>query len=382
MRFKTLLIAFLWAGATLCASATLAADGLGMTGRHAAAKPLALTEFEALNINNAGPEKAYGAIYFIDGLDPSAPAADDFKPTYPYLQALNSQFGWDVFNAKYPSSDPDVAQSIPRSLPFVAKRIAALKAQGYKRVVIAGQSWGGWLSINAASITDISKKLDGLLIVAPAAYGSRIWQGKDNPYYLQNLTDYVRHIKTVRTPTVAVFFDGDAYDPGERGDVTDAFYSRTETPLLLIARPAGFVGHGAGWLPPFSDVFAACINDFLKKPETRKCPAADPVVRRDSGEISEARLLGDKEATPVKQTDLAGRQFILTSPEIEVQVLKFGRRNVEVATADGVFDADLPSKENEACLGEDCYRLYRLPNGRYLGFRENGSFAGWLTPIK
>lgn len=382
MRFKTLLVWLFWASATLWASAALAAGGLGVSGRPAAAKPLALTEFTALNIRNAGPDKAYGAIYFIDGLDPSAPAADDFKPTYPYLQALNSEFGWDVVNAKYPGSEPDVAQSIPRSLQFVGQRIRALKAQGYERVVIAGQSWGAWLSINVANLKDVSKDLDGLLIVAPAAYGSRIWHGKDNPYYLQNLTEYVRNIKRVRTPTVAVFFDGDAYDPGERGDLTDAFYSRTRTPLLLIDRPAGFIGHGAGWLPPFSDRFAACIDDFLRKPRAKTCPGADPASAGDGGEPTEADLIDGKQATPVSQADLAGRQFILTSPEIEVQVLKFGRSNVEVATADGVFDADLPSRENEACLGEECYRLYRLPNGRYLGFRENGSFAGWLTLVR
>jgi len=386
MRFKALLVAFSWAFATLCVSAAVAADGLGMTGRQAAAKPLALTEFTALNIVNAGPEKAYGAIYFIDGLDPSAPAAEDFKPTYPYLQALNSRFGWDVFNARYPHSDPDVAQSIPRSLQFVGKRIAALKAQGYKRVVIAGQSWGAWLSINLANVKDVASNLDGLLIVAPAAYGSRIWHGKDNPYYLQNLTDYVRHIKTVRTPTVAVFFDGDAYDPGERGDLTDAFYRRSETPLLLIDRPAGFIGHGAGWLPPFADRFAACIDTFLRTPGLstpgpRRCQGSDPATP-EKDEPVEAQLMNDRHLAPVKPADLAGRQFILTSPEIEVRVLTFGPDNVEIATADGVFDADLPSGNDEACLGDECFRLYRLSDDRYLGFRENGSFAGWLTPVK
>jgi pimeloyl-ACP methyl ester carboxylesterase len=382
MRFKTLLVSLLWACAILWSSAALAADGAGMADRLAVAKPLALTEFNALNIRNVGPEKAYGAVYFIDGLDPSTHAAEDFTPTYPYLQTLNARFGWDVVNAKYPDSEPDVAHSIPRSLDFVGKRIAALKAQGYKKVVIAGQSWGAWLSINAASLQDVSKDLDGLLIVAPAAYGSRIWNGKNNPYYLQNLTDYVRHIKAVRTPTVAVFFDGDAYDPGERGDITDAFYRRTQTPLLLIDRPTGFIGHGAGWLPPFADRFAFCIDGFFRSPATKACPAADPKSHVDDGEPSEAQLVGDRNVTPVKQADLAGRQFILTSPQIEVRVLKFGSSNVEVAAADGVFDADLPKKDNETCLGDECFRLYRLSDNRYVGFRDNGSFAGWLTPIR
>lgn len=383
MRFQTLFVSLFFACTAFCSFAAAPADGSASATQSDNAGALALTEFTALNIQNAGPEKAKGVIYFIDGLDPQARAADNFKPTFPYLHTLNAQFGWDVINAKYPNSKSDVGHSIPPSVEFVVTRIKALRAQGYKKVIIAGQSWGGWVSINVARTNNASKELDGLLIVAPAAYGARIWDGKDNPYYMQNFTEYVRDVKAVRTPTIAVFFAGDEFDPGERGEVTDALFFRARTPLLLINRPAGFIGHGAAWLPPFADIFAACIDDFLRAPQTKECKNVDPTPHlEDNPAITEAQVLKNEEFTPVRQVELTGRQFILTSPDISVRILKFGRNSIEVATADGMLDTDIQSNDNEACLADECYRLYRASKDKYIGFREDGSFAGWLAPIR
>jgi pimeloyl-ACP methyl ester carboxylesterase len=343
-------------------------------------KPVTLTEFEALGIHNRGPAEAFGVIYFIDGLDPAERAPDDFKPTYPYLGALNDKFGWDVVNAKYPNSEKDITTSVPRAVAYVKGRVEALKAKGYKRVVLAGQSWGGWVSINVADLKDAAATLDGLLLVAPAAYGSKVWKGADNPYYLQNLTEYIRHIKSVRTPTVAVFFNGDDFDPGQRGDVTDAFLARNATPLLLIDRPEGLAGHGAGWLPPFADRYAGCIGNFLQAPKTTRCGEQTPPVAAASN-LTEKDVKADKAFAPADQKEIAGIEFIMTTPDINVQVLRFGDSKVEIAAADGDFESPATSSANQACIDDECYRLYRASKDRYLGFHEDVSFAGWLTPV-
>src|SRR5437660_9727161 len=46
---------------------------------------------------------------------------------------------------------------------------ASLKKNGYKQVVLAGQSFGAFLSLMAA---DSSADVDGVIATAPAAYGS------------------------------------------------------------------------------------------------------------------------------------------------------------------------------------------------------------------
>ena len=373
--------AFMTGALLTCASAAFA--GGGGASQRAVLHPLALTEFNALKINNRGPAAAAGVVYFIDGLDPSARLPDDFRPTYPYLYALNSRFGWDVINAKYPNSDHDVASSIPRSVAYVAAKIKSLRAEGYKKIVLAGQSWGAWVSINVADKADSAKGLDALMIVAPAAYGSRIWHGKDNPYYLKNLTEYIRSVKSLRTPTVAVFFEGDDFDPGDRGEVTDAFFRRSQTHLLLIDRPPGFNGHGAGWLPSFADIYTACINDFLSAPKDGNCETAQ--LASSIGQTvapEESSLLKDQAARAATQQEMAGKSFILTSPDINVRVLKFETQQVEVAAADNASDENFSVKGNQACTPDDCYRVYRQSGSRYLAFNDDGTFAGWLTPVQ
>jgi pimeloyl-ACP methyl ester carboxylesterase len=382
MHFRTLFAALVATILCFPSAALAGAGGQGMAAKALPPKPVTLTEFNALKIRNSGPDKAYGAIYFIDGLDPASRMPDSFKPTYPYLYELNAKFGWDVISAKYPNAEKDIAGSVPRSVQYVTERVKALKAEGYKKIVLAGQSWGAWVSISVADHDDSAKLLDGLLIVAPAAYGAKNLGGKDNPYYLQNLTEYVRTIKSVRTPTVAVFFKDDDYDPGERGDVTDAFFSRSKTPLLLIDRPAGLAGHGAGWLPSFADTYASCIGDFFKTPKESKCSAPlSATAKTPLSTLTEQQVRKDQSIKPALQQDVAGKSFILTSPAIEVRVLKFGESKVEVAMADGVFDVGLKTSENEVCLDGECFRLYRVSNDRYLSFFTDGEFAGWLTPV-
>lgn len=339
-----------------------------------------LTEYTALKTHNQGPQSARGVIYFIDGLDASLRMSDSFKATYPYLSELNSRYGWDIINAKYPNAQKDVATSIARSSGYVHERIKNLRAQGYRRVVLAGQSWGAWLSIEIAKRDASEKLVDAMMLMAPAAYGPKVWNGAYNPHYLQNLTEYVRSIKAVRTPTVAVFFEGDEFDPGERGEVTEAFFLRNKVPLLLIDRPAGFSGHGAGWLPTFADLYGDCIGNFLQSPRTASCDSANsPVAAAKS--LDEAEVAHARGSRLLKPEELAGRSFILTSPSLQVQTLGFGANKVEIATTDEMFDAELAQSGRETCIGKRCFRVYRQASGRYLTFEDTGKFVGWMEKI-
>jgi pimeloyl-ACP methyl ester carboxylesterase len=343
--------------------------------------PVVLTEYAPLKTHDRGPTKAEGVIYFIDGLDSTERLPDDFIATYPYLYDLNNKSGWDVVSAKYPNSESDIANSVSRSVPYVFSRVQSLKRQGYKKVVLAGQSWGGWVAMEVATLDAQTKLVDVLMTVAPAAYGSRVWKGVDNPYYLQNLTEYVRAIKAVRTPTVAIFFSGDEFDPGNRGDIADAFLARNKVPLLLIDRPEGFSGHGAGWLPSFADQYGTCIADFLKALRGSRCDIDQATARRSMRTPVESEIVMREGRLSVGYEQLAGKTFIITSPAIQVRVLTFAAGNSDVATADHALDDDYIHNTDEACTGQQCYRVYEVPGRRYIAFNRDGTFAGWLAPV-
>lgn len=346
-----------------------------------AVRPLKLTEYVSLKVQNHGPDKAEGVVYFLDGLDPSNRVADNFLVTYPYVYELNTKHGWDVISAKFPNSEHDAGQSLQRASEYVYARIRELKAQGYRRIVLGGQSWGAWVSIDVARHDVDAKVVDALLLTAPAFYGTKYWRGKENASYYQNLTEYVKSIKHVRTPTVATFFQGDEFDPGTRGDITAAFYAQNDVPLMLFDNPPGFAGHGAGWLPSFADVFGGCMAAFFKAPEQARCEV-DAARAVEAATPSEYRVKADSAAEPVRQTDLVDKSFILVAPTTQVRLVKFGRGKLEVATAAGSSDFDLAADDSRTCLDDGCYRAYRLKDGRLVAFDESGAFRGWLDPVK
>ena len=57
-----------------------------------------------------------------------------------------------------------------RAEPFVRARVKALKADGYRKIVLAGHSWGGWEMMLAAKD---NADVDALILSSPAAFGSK-----------------------------------------------------------------------------------------------------------------------------------------------------------------------------------------------------------------
>jgi pimeloyl-ACP methyl ester carboxylesterase len=120
--------------------------------------------------------------------------------------------GWDTFRLNRRSS----ADTLPESAAALAGEAEALKRKGYRRVVLAGQSFGAFISLIAAGHSDA---VDGVIGTAPAAYGS----ARSNPLgYGLNATRLYDLLGAVRRARVALFFfEGDIFDPGGRAPIAD-----------------------------------------------------------------------------------------------------------------------------------------------------------------
>ncbi len=113
-------------------------------------RPIQLIEFTPWLVVNHGPDVAKGILYYIRGWSEGL-GLDEFHLA-PYLTKTLGENGWDVVVAKYPQGEVDQQfryTSVSAAAPFVRERTAALRAQGYKRVILGGQSWGSWVEMAA-----------------------------------------------------------------------------------------------------------------------------------------------------------------------------------------------------------------------------------------
>ena len=90
-----------------------------------------------------GGERAQGAVIWSHGR--SLQKECSLVPTPDYISAFRAA-GWDTFRLNRPS----VIDNLPDSAATLAQEAEDLKHRGYRRVVLAGQSFGGFISLIAA----------------------------------------------------------------------------------------------------------------------------------------------------------------------------------------------------------------------------------------
>jgi len=288
-------------------------------------------------------------LYYMHGFDGHARNHSPL-PEY-FVSEIQNSRGWDVIDGNYPRSG---ASEIRRSggsnygaAVFLARRLKELKAQGYQRIYVGGQSWGGWSSLDLATMPGLP--LDGVVLVVPACGGWRSTGADHNdPSYANNKIFFDQLIARVRYPTVAVFFHGDEYEPADRGVGAAAILTKHGVPNLIIDHPPGFSGHGSAWFPAFDYLYGGCIADFLEAPKTRRCPGLRvplfPTQFRSV--VMEAQLAGRITKTPTL-ADLTGRQFavyptgdlhkVVSAEKTEVQGYGIGNSIVTSAFRNGLY---------------------------------------------
>ena len=197
-----------------------------------------------------GPGKAKGAVVWSHGR--SIATEDSKSPTPAYLQALRDD-GWDVMRFERLSRGDTLSDSTRR----LVEHAAALKNKGYKQVVLAGQSFGAFLSLMAA---DASSEVDAVIATAPAAYGS--FEEFYDSWRL-NATKLYPLLERVKRARIMVFyFHGDNFDPGGRGDRSRQILAERGLGFAVIDQPAYLTTHWAASSGLFLRRFGSCIRDF------------------------------------------------------------------------------------------------------------------------
>lgn len=197
-----------------------------------------------------GPAKARGVVVYSHGRSLVGEDADSPAPAY--LKGM-AKAGWDVLRFNRPSAE----DTLPASSRDLTQRAVALKAQGYKRVILSGQSFGGFLSIMAAAKTDA---VDGVIATSPAAFGSF---SDSYDTWKMNASELYRHLaKLHHTHLLLAFFHGDEYDPGGRGERSVALLSNSDVFAVVLDQPHDLVGHLAAAGSQFARRFGDCLDRF------------------------------------------------------------------------------------------------------------------------
>jgi dienelactone hydrolase len=193
-----------------------------------------------------GPKAAKGAVIWNHGVNFLYGSEGDTAPLPAFLTRFRDA-DWDVFRLLRPRMSEE-----PRgSSDEVARTAARLKAEGYRRIVLAGQSGGAWLALMAAGK---SNAVDAVIANAPA------WYGTDFPTYYMNGFVLLDDIAAIRHGRIMIsYFKGDPYDPGGRARKSAAILAAHGVPHLVLDRPKGFTGHFGGMTARFARRFGACL---------------------------------------------------------------------------------------------------------------------------
>lgn len=217
-----------------------------------------------------GPAAANGAVIWSHGMC-SYCGVEQSKSPMPAFAALFRDAGWDVYRLNRPNQSEE-----PRTgAAALAERATALKKEGYARVVLAGQSGGGWISLMAAGQ---SPDIDAAIAVAPAWYGTSA--GSMSPYFAMNSSVLLDHLAEIRRVHVVIgFFQNDPYDPPGRAAAAERILAGNGVPHLVIDHPDGLSGHGAGHSGAFAQRYGKCLLAFA---------ADEPVLPAGCGTRSSA----------------------------------------------------------------------------------------------
>jgi len=164
--------------------------------------------------------------------------------------------GYDVWRFdRHPGSDDPV-----RAAGWMREHLAALRAMGYRRVVVAGQSRGGW---NSLMMLETPSLADAVIAIAPASHGQL-----GSPEHMRALDDWRAILATARPSQARVVFanfrnDPFDPDPDRRAALAEGLRGRVGA-LLVIDRPEGIEGHGGGSSMPFNERFGPCLLGFAE----------------------------------------------------------------------------------------------------------------------
>ena len=185
------------------------------------------------------------------------------KQPPPYARALNDA-GFDIVRF---DRDPNVeAHDRNRPAEWLADTLADMRKRGYRRIVVGGQSRGGWNSLQMLTHPGL---VDAVIAVSPSAHSLR------GTFKLVDQYDDLRQIfdGAPPQPTRVAFiqFAADPYasDLAARASLVERQRAKLGG-LLVIDQPPGFSGHYGGNTVNFALRYGDCLRHFVLDSDARK----------------------------------------------------------------------------------------------------------------
>jgi pimeloyl-ACP methyl ester carboxylesterase len=258
--------------ARVAALAVLAAECrvLARDGAVEGAAPVPLAEggigpFRASPLHlRRGPEAARGVLVWGHGYG-GAGKDNRNRPTPGLVAALNDA-GWDVLRFdRHPGDD-----ALTAALPRLIAGLPALRAAGYRRILLGGQSRGGWQAILAGSANPAL--VEAVIATAPAAHGEAT-RGNNLGAAVDDFRRLLAGLPAEGPRLLVALFDGDDFDPDpeRRAAMLEALAAQRPAPLLALWPQQGIRGHRGATNPRFAQFFAGCVMSLVQAP-----PAAAP----------------------------------------------------------------------------------------------------------
>ncbi len=206
-----------------------------------------------------GPAQALGLVIWNHGVDGQLPQYQG--PPIPAMEGLAAR-GWDVIKLnRNPVWENSWSSAGQRHVARVAEEVAAARRRGYRRIVVAGQSYGGAIALAAAGA------IDGLWAVIAAAPGTGQEMHRDRTVgdaWSRAIAQqtYAQLREAGKTRLVAVFPAEDEFVGIARGAEARAILGEKALPFLIIDETAPLKGSHAAYGDAFNPS-AACIGYFL-----------------------------------------------------------------------------------------------------------------------
>lgn len=274
------------------------------------------TEYAYCNVAVQGPGKAKGVIFWSHGV---SGINEQYKgPPSPVMRRLAGA-GWDVIRINRNnlhercsgSANPMQCwtNSGVKHVDDLVERARKARGEGYARVIAAGQSFGGAISVEAnARAPDL---FHAVMAFSPG-HGSDVGNGSGSSGFFYSLDKQILDaLAGQRSGRIVVSFPpGDAIHPNRYrdpiGPKARTTLSADGLPFVLFDQTSPIQGHGAAQTNQFDTWYGPCLRDFVdpaRAPASGEtiCPPPNPVptflwpanmARPSAGPSGSARWLG------------------------------------------------------------------------------------------
>jgi len=212
-----------------------------------------------------GAAAAKGVVFWSHGVSGKLAQYDSPPPA---IMRDFARAGWDVVKVQRNNlHENGWSVSGGRHVADLVERIEKAHAQGYRRIVAAGQSYGGAISIEASARTD---RLFGVLATGPG-HGSDTCGGSATgarggarlaDTVQRQLADAISRMKAPRAIVVMAAKD-ECQGFNDPGPSIRAALAAAPGKFLFLDEAMPLAGHSAAFLAQFRTWYGECIQRFL-----------------------------------------------------------------------------------------------------------------------